>query len=53
MKCSLLAEDESYVKVITAKIPEWIAEGEKDLTDNRSVWAWLKSTYKHAQLSDQ
>jgi len=37
MKCSLL-EDESYVKVITAKIPEWIAEGEKDLTDNRSVW---------------
>lgn len=52
MKCSLL-EDESYVKVITAKIPEWIAEGEKDLTDNRSVWAWLKSTYKHAQLSNQ
>lgn len=42
MKYSLL-EDESYVKDIEAKIPEWIAcRGEKDLTNNRIVWEWLK-----------
>ena len=24
------------------EIPVWIAEGEKDLTDNGSIWKWLK-----------
>ena len=41
MNCSLL-EDVSYVNDVTEKIPVWIAEGEKDLTDNRSIWEWLK-----------
>ena len=41
MNCSLL-EDENYVNDIALKIPVWIAEGEKDLTDNRSIWEWLK-----------
>lgn len=36
MKCSLL-EDESYAKDIAAKIPEWIAGAEKDLTNNRII----------------
>ena len=37
MDCSLL-EDENYVNEIALKIPVWIAEGEKDLTHNRSIW---------------
>ena len=41
MNCSML-EDENYVNEIVLKIPVWIAEGEKDLTDNRSIWEWLK-----------
>ena len=41
MNCSLL-EDENYVHEIALKIPMWIAEGEKDLTDNRSIWELLK-----------
>ena len=40
MNCSML-EDENYVNEIVLKIPVWIAEGEKDLTDNRSIWEWL------------
>ena len=34
--------DENYVNHVSLKIPVWIAEGEKDLTDNRSIWEWLK-----------
>ena len=42
MNCSML-EDENYVNEIALKIPVWIAEGEKDLTDNYcSIWEWLK-----------
>ena len=41
MNCSLL-EDGSYVKDVTVNFQEWIAEGEKDLTDNHSVWEWSK-----------
>ena len=41
MNCSLL-EDENYVNDVALKIPVWITEGEKDLTDNRSIWEWLK-----------
>ena len=36
MNCSLL-EDENDVNETTMKIPVWIAEGEKDLTENRSI----------------
>ena len=41
MNCSLL-EDEGYVNDITEKIPIWLAEGRKELSDNRSIWDWLK-----------
>ena len=37
MNCSVL-EDENYVNEIALKIPVWIAEGEKNLTDNGSIW---------------
>ena len=41
MKCSLLT-DEEYIDSITEMIPIWIAEGRKDLPDDRSVWEWIK-----------
>ena len=41
MNCSLLV-DENYVNDVALKIPLRIAEGEKDLTENRSIWEWLK-----------
>ena len=41
INCSLL-EDENYVNEIALKIPVCIAEGEKHLTDNRSIWEWQK-----------
>ena len=34
MNCSLL-DDEDYEEDITRMIPLWIAEGQKELTDNR------------------
>ena len=27
---------------ITAKIPVWLAEGYKELSDNRNIWDWIK-----------
>ena len=39
MNCFLL-EDESYVNDVTVKIPAWIAEDEKVLMDNCSIWEW-------------
>ena len=41
MNCSLL-DDEDYVNGITEKIPIWLVEGRKDLSDSRSIWDWLK-----------
>ena len=41
MNCSIL-DDEDYVYDITEKIPIWLAEGRKDLSDRRSFWDWLK-----------
>ena len=41
MDCSLL-EDEDYIKEVTAKIPIWLTEGPNELTDNRSIWDWIK-----------
>ena len=41
MICSLLA-DEEYIDSINEMIPIWTAEGRKDLSDDRSVWEWIK-----------
>ena len=41
MNCSIL-DDEDYVSDITEKIPIWLAEGRKDLSDRWSIWDWLK-----------
>ena len=41
MNCSLLA-DEEYVNSVTKLIPIWAAEGRKELSDDRSVWDWIK-----------
>ena len=41
MNCALL-EDEEYVDNLKSKIPIWLAEGCKDLSDNRNIWDWLK-----------
>ena len=41
MNCSLL-EDDDYINNITAKIPVRLAEGYKELSDNRNIWDWIK-----------
>ena len=41
MNCSIL-DDEDYIEDITLKIPCWIADGERELFDNRSIWDWIK-----------
>ena len=41
MNCSLL-DDEDYEEDITMMIPLWIAEGQKEFTDNRMIWDWIK-----------
>ena len=41
MNCSLL-DDEEYVNNVTEMIPIWIADGRKELSDDRNVWDWLK-----------
>ena len=41
MNCSLLT-DEEYVNNVTAMIPIWTADGRKELSDNRTVWDWIK-----------
>ena len=41
MNCSLL-DDEDYVRDVTTKIPIWLIEGQKELTDDRSIWDWTK-----------
>ena len=41
MNCTLL-DDEEYVNNITEKIPIWLAESRNELSDNRSIWDWLK-----------
>ena len=32
----------NYVNNVTKLIPKWIAEGRKELSDDRIVWDWLK-----------
>ena len=41
MNCALL-EDDRYVEDVASKIPVWLAEGYKDLSDKRNIWDWLK-----------
>ena len=41
MNYSLL-DDEDYGEDITRMIPLWIAEGQKEFTDNRMIWDWIK-----------
>ena len=41
MNCSLL-DDDTYIREVTAKLPVWLAEGRSDLSDNRSIWDWIK-----------
>lgn len=41
MNCSIL-DDEDYIKDITLKIPIWIADGEKELSDSQTIWEWIK-----------
>ena len=41
MNCCLL-DDEDYEEDIARMIPLWIAEGQKEFTDNRMIWDWIK-----------
>ena len=41
MECSLL-HDEEYEEDIARMIPLWTAEGQKECTDNRMIWDWVK-----------
>ena len=41
MNASLL-DDEEYLNYLNVNIPQWIAEGEKELSDKRCVWDWVK-----------
>ena len=41
MNCSIL-DDEGYIKDITLKILSWITDGERELSDNRTIWDWIK-----------
>ena len=48
MNCSIL-EEESFINDITQKIPIWVAEEQKELTDNRTTWEWIKyNIWAHA-----
>ena len=41
MNCPLL-EDYDYMNDATSKIPIWLAQGRKDLSDDRIIWDWLR-----------
>ena len=41
MNCSLL-DDEEYEEDMARMIPLWTAEGQKEFTDNRMIWDWVK-----------
>ena len=41
MNCALL-EDDDYINDVSSKIPIWLAQGHKDLSDDRVIWDWLK-----------
>ena len=37
-----LLEDDDYINDVSSKIPIWLAQGRKDLSDDRVIWDWLK-----------
>ena len=41
MNCAIL-DDSIEIQEISLLIPKWIAEGHKELSDDRSVWEWIK-----------
>ena len=41
LNCALL-EDDDYINDVSSKIPIWLAQGRKDLSDDRVIWDWLK-----------
>ena len=41
MNCAIL-DDSCYIEEISNLLPKWIAEGQKELSDDRSVWKWTK-----------
>ena len=45
MNCSLL-DDEEYEEDIARMIPLWTAEGQKQFTDNRMIWDWIKDNIR-------
>ena len=46
MNCSIL-HDEDYMRDISLKIPSWIADGERQLSDNQTSWDWIKYNILH------
>ena len=38
--CSL--EDDDYINDVSSKILIWLAQGRKDMSDDRVIWDWLK-----------
>ena len=41
-----LLNDNEFVKDVTTRIPIWLTEGQDELSDNRSVWDWLKDNIR-------
>ncbi|KAL9983202.1 hypothetical protein ACROYT_G005340 [Oculina patagonica] len=37
-----LLDDEEYLNYLSVNIPKWKSEGEKELSNKRSVWDWIK-----------
>jgi len=37
-----MLDDEDYEEDITRMIPLWIVKGQKEFTDNRMLWDWIK-----------
>ena len=50
MNCALL-EDDDYINDVSSKIPIWLAQGRKDLSDDCVIWDWWKYNIRaHATL---
>jgi len=45
MNCSIL-EDANYIDEISHLIPQWVAEGQKEISDHGNVWEWIKFNVK-------
>ena len=38
----LLLDDKEYLNYLSVNIPKWNSEGEKELSDKRCVWDWIR-----------